>query len=59
MIFRSMRSHPVLIIQSNCCLHVIVQFQPVMKMYMSLAPKIFPIIGTLLLNCNVKRYRYR
>ena len=59
MIFGPMRSHTVLIIQSNCCLHVIVEFEPVMKMYITLAPKIFPIIGTLLLNCTLKRYSYR
>ena len=37
-----MRSHSVLIIQSNCCLHVIVE------MYMWPAPKICPIIGTVI-----------
>ena len=40
-----MRSHHVLIIQSNCCLHVIVEFH---EMYVYPAPKIFPIIWTLI-----------
>ena len=39
-----MRSHPALIIQSNCCLHVIVEFHPGMKMYKWPATKIFSII---------------
>ena len=27
------RSHPVIVVQSNCCLNVIVKFHPGMKMY--------------------------
>ena len=41
-----MRSQPVLISQSNCCLNVIVEFHPAMKMY------VYPAPGTLLLNCT-------
>ena len=48
MIFRPMRSHLVLIIQSNCCLHVTVEFHLGMEMYVLSGPKIFPIIGTLI-----------
>ena len=59
MIFRPIRLHPVLIIQSNICLHAIVEFYCRMKMHVWPAPKIFPIIGTLLLNCTLKRYKYR
>ena len=43
-----MRSHLVLIIQSNCCLHVTLEFHPGMEMYVLPGPKIFPIIGTLI-----------
>ena len=49
-----MKFHPVLIIQPNCCLHVIVEFHPGMKMEVLPGPKIFLIIGTLLLNCTLK-----
>ena len=49
-----MRSHPILIIQSNCCLHVTIEFHPRMEMYMQPAPKIFPIIGTLI-NLHFKK----
>ena len=51
-IFWPMWLYPVLIIQSNCCLNVIAEFHPRMKMYM------YPAPGTMLLNCTWKRNRY-
>ena len=59
LIFQPLKFHPVLIIQPNCCLHVIVEFHPEMKMEVLPGPKIFLIIGTLLLNCTLKMYGYR